>query len=432
MNYNLTHLGFKTFKMGRVNPIACIPTLPGDVFNIDMQININMAPFRRQLYLEPQIKFATFWIPHRHLESNWIQFIEEGTDTSVTLSTSTMNSYDVEFMPHWVSAANVPNKPFWYADGFLKIYDRFWRPKMSVTPSTADTSWTSTLWTAGWDEDSLKYGPPAANLMNAMWTQTPDKQLSTSDVDLDVSGATLDIRDIAERVAKARSENRRNWYNLWYEQIIQDFGGSSTIDAEPRPELLWTDTVHLSGEDIYGHDTFTLGGLVGRPNGTLRHRIPNRYIPEHGTIWTVMCARFPNISTEETHWLIRDGASDYDTIAGDSAIVANKQPVMMQLDDIFDTASTDEIALLPHSHWYRQHPSYSEETFQEQYGFTFTKGVPSATDLGKNFYDTEFDNNNFQSTQFAHGLMSIKNNCFVERNLPTAEESIMAGMKGDR
>ena len=66
--------------------------------------------------------------------------------------------------------------------------------------------------------------------------------------------------------------------------------------------------------------------------------------------------------------------------------------------------------------------------FEDRAGFTFTQGVPSATDLGENYYDVSIDDKNFQNTQYNHYQLAIKHNLFVDRNIPEAEESIFAGM----
>jgi len=424
--YDLTHLGFQLGKMGRVTNTMCLPVLPGDVVDINQQIVINMSPFRRQIFLDARVDVCTFYIPYRHHYSNWTDFIEDGVDTAETLSTTDLSAYNPKFLAHWTDLPTT--KPDWYAHGYLDIWNRFYRPKASFAdPGAGDATWASVGFGSGsLTADCLLYGFPAANLTNAIWNTSVNRTLEAADFDIDSSGATIDITAIAAQKARLKSERKRQFYSYYYEQIMQDMGGKTSIDAEPRPELVWQDTVYISGENIRGTDNQTIGSLVGRASGVVKHQIPRKYIQEHGTLWTMVVLRFPPISTQESHYLIRKGAGTYKTLVGDPDIVSQEKPVALQLADIFDSSSTTQISTIPYGQWYRMHPSYCNETFENNFGFTFAQGVPS-NDVGENYYNTEIDDANFQSTMLGHYNMSIKNNVFVDRFYPSASQSIFAG-----
>lgn len=423
-NYDLTHLGFGTFKMGRVGCSMCVLTLPGDVFDIDQTFIINMAPFRRQIYLDARIDIATFWIPHRHHYPLWSDFIEDGIDTGTVLGTDTMQAEEWVFLPHWTTLPAA--KPDWYVNGYLDIYNRFWRPKSNVNHDTVDDDW-ATARHGTISADDREFGYPAANLTSAIWTATVNKQLSSGDLDLDTSNDTLDITEIAKQAARVGSERERDFYSFYYKDVIERRGGKVSIDAagDQRPRMIWHDTEYISGENIRGTDRESIGGLVGRGNATIRHRIPRKYIPEHGCLWTMYTLRFPPISSQETHYLIAN-LNDYRNMAADERVVAAEPVIDLDLNNFIDTAATTRIATIPYAHWYRMHPSYAKQTFEDKYGFTFIRGEPTA-DIGKNYYDIDTDDSNFQTTIFGHGVVSVKNNVQVSRMLPPASTSIYAG-----
>lgn len=426
-NFDLTHLGYTNGKMGRMLGTMCIKTLPGDTFDISSSILINMAPYRRQIYLDARVDIATFYIPDRYHYSNLIDMIEDGVDTAETLSVDTYNSLtNLYFLPHWTTLPT--SKPDWYTQGPLDIYNRFYRPKTSFAdPGAGDITYSSVGWgTGSWLPDDLEYGPPVAKLPTAIWNSSVNRDLEDADFDIDSSGSTIDITEIYKQKARLKSERKRQFYSYWYEQIIKDMGGSSTMDAEPRPEMIWHDTQYISGENIRGTDNQTLGAIVGKGGGKITHRIPKKYIREHGTIFTFITIRFPEISVDETQYLIRNGAGTYKTLIGDTDIVEAEPPFDLQLDDIFDTSATTTIQKLPYGQWYRMHPSFASQKFKDQFGFTFAQGVPS-TDIGENYYNYSISDENFQSQQFGHFMLSIKNNVFVDRHYPSASKSIFAG-----
>ena len=427
-NVDCTHYGYSVGKLGRVLPLMYLPVYPGDIVDIQEQIYVNMSPLRRAIMLDANVSVVSFFVRHRHIyDTNWTTFIEEGYDTSETLATDTANNQDLEFMPGWISNAVQASKPKWYTQAYLDIWNYWYKPKAQYAVNTNDASWTSVPFSDGFSQDTLNYGFIAANMQNALWTQTVNKSLAAADVDLDVSGATLDIRDIEQQQARARTETQRDWFNYNYENIIDQLGGNAPIDAEPRPEKLWQDTQFMSGENIRLTDNQSAGGVVGRPGTIVNHMIPSRFIPEHGTIWTMLLVRYPAVSTKETHYLVRK-TNDYKNAVMDPNVVMTEKPVELQIADIFDSASNSTLSYLPYGHWHRSHPTHVHKLYEDRLGFSFAKPVPTA-DIGENFYDISIDDANFQSTQLGHFNVQAKNNIFVQRCIPEADASIFAGMK---
>lgn len=425
---DLTHHYYTFGKIGRVLPKMMVPVLPGDVIDIQSQTNIVFSAYTREVALDARVDTVAFYIPMRHIyPDDWVQLVEEGIDSAVTLSTDTMGSVNWTFLPHW---SDLPtSKPSWYADPYLMIYNRFFKPKNEYIAGQNDWSWTNSPLSTAFTDDDKAYGFPAANLPTALWNQTPNKQLAASDLAIDTTGNTFDLNEIEEAQAKAVSEMKRDWTMYFYEDILDERQGQSTIDAEPRPEKLWQDTQYIGGENVRGTSDHSLGAITGRQGGTVQFNVPNRYIPEWGIVMVMEVIRFPYISTEETMYQMRQGAGDYELLVADPLIMASKRPQELQVADCFDSTDTSVLAQIPNGHWWRQHPSYARPEFQQRFGFTFAQGIPPTADAGENYYDTSVDDENFTGTMLGHYRSFSKHNIFCRRMIPEAEASLYTGLK---
>ena len=125
-NCDLTHHVYRVGKLGRMLGIGMIPVYPGDEIDMDLEIAFNMSPFRRQLSMDARIDICSFYVPHRHVYSNWVAIIQDGVDTAETFATTDISSYAPKFIPHWSTLPAA--KPDWYHQGPLDIYNRFYRP----------------------------------------------------------------------------------------------------------------------------------------------------------------------------------------------------------------------------------------------------------------------------------------------------------------
>lgn len=418
-SYNLSHGGFGQMKLGRVFCIQCLPTLPGDQISWDGHVYIEMETLKHRLSLRARVDIATFWVPHRATDSNFEAMLVDGLDSATALQTTGNPTLAVEWLPYWNT--NPTSKPNWYMNGPLQIFNRFFKP---LTEDIADATWSTGPWNGALSEDDFTFGFPAANLPEAIWTQTTNRDLAAADLEITL-GSELDLTEISEKQARLKTERHRQFEDVFYQGVVERFGGSTTIDAEPRPEKIWHDSFFMGGEVIRGTDYMTIGNEGGKHIGRFRHRIPNRYIPEHGCIWTMGVVRYPPFSTTETHFLLNH--NDYLHLAADPDVIANYPPHALQVEDIFDTASdTTQISHIPFGHWYRQQPNFAHTNYKDQKGFTFAQGTPSV-DVGMNFYKTDIDIENFISHRFGHGRISVDWEINANRYLPPMEASVYAG-----
>jgi len=422
-NVDLSHHFYRTGKLGRMLGVGMIPVYPGDEIDMSLQIRLDMSPLRQPLSMDVRVDVASFYVKHRFIYSNFQAMVRDGVDTAETLSTTDISSYVPKFIGHWSTLPTA--KPDWYHEGPLKIYNRFYRPLSAYAdPDANQTTFATAQWGA-WTTDDFLFGPRCANLPTQIWNVGVDRDLEDADFDVDVSGSTLDITKIFQQKMRLKTERNRQFHDYFYDEVIKARGGSADSESEDRPELIAQSTVYLGGENIHGTDNQSLGSIAGRPGGEINHRLPSRFIPEHGIVWTFITVRYPHLCAEETHYLVRNANTYLNSIL-DPDVTSAEPPIDLQLAHVFDTAASDVIQKMPYANWARIHPSHVDVLFQNQFGFVFAKGQPSAN-IGENYYDVSIDDSNFHSTQFNHFKVQMKSNVFVDRFIPSAEDSIMAG-----
>ena len=376
-----------------------------------------MESLRRPLALKARVDLATFYIPHRHVDDNFEELVKQGIDAGVALSTDS-SSLQRPVLPYWTQYPVAKAK--WYVQGYLNCYNRFFRPRAQTT---SDATWATGPWSTAISDDDARFGFPAAALPTAIHNQTVDRDLDNADLEITL-GATLELPEIQEKQARFVTERHRQFRDVFYQNVISRLGGSTTIDAEPRPEKIWHDSYFMGGQNIEGYDNQTIGVQGGRHFGKFNHRIPRRYIPEPGAIWTMGVVRYPFVSPEEHLYLISN--QTYEDIVGDPDVARNTRPVDLKMSDVFDTTDSTVIQKTPHSHWYRSQPNFSHPDYKGQRGFTFAQDVPSV-DLGEGFYNVALDDENFVSTRYGHGMVMVTHDINANRSLPPMEESIYAG-----
>lgn len=74
-NFDLSHVHKTSMDMGKLVPIACIPTLPGDKFNIDVSAFVRGMPTIAPIMDKVDIKVNHFYVPYRILWEHFPDFI---------------------------------------------------------------------------------------------------------------------------------------------------------------------------------------------------------------------------------------------------------------------------------------------------------------------------------------------------------------------
>ncbi len=84
--FNLSHNVKLTGKFGKLIPILCTPTLPGDTFKCNTELLVRFAPMMAPIMHKVDVYTHFFFVPNRLVWSHWKDFItggESGTEAPV-------------------------------------------------------------------------------------------------------------------------------------------------------------------------------------------------------------------------------------------------------------------------------------------------------------------------------------------------------------
>ena len=363
-------LGSQTYasgKIGSVTPLCVVPVVAGDSIAMRSLQVMEMRPFVRGIVLDAQIDTCTFFVPHRHIYgADWIKFLREGRDTSVVFPERT-TSHIPRFIP-WLERQD--NLPAWLADGYFKIWNRYFRPpnqgiaEINEMPSTLPAEWR-------------EFGYPAAHLP-AVWNGGIETQPTDAQRELDVSGGTLDLIDLADKANEYASQLDRDWMGNYYSDMLKVvWHGHAGTDADQRPTLVWHDTQMSSGQNIYGTSGSNLASNAGKSHAVVNHSFPKRFFGEHGALWTVQVVRFEPVHQREIHFLSASGKTSYGEFACDPRYISGQPPVLHNVQDFFDTQQTNDLFYQGFGQWYRSQPNWVSYNVENLDAYPFMSSVPA-------------------------------------------------------
>lgn len=423
--HDLSHLVFSCGKIGRLMTLSTIPVLPGDSFEQDLVGSLRLSPLRRGLAVDSMVDIFTFYIPHRHVYGeDWIDLMKDGIQsapiTDVDAVSATQSGKLSAFAVNGTHSASV-NMPKWLYQGYQNIWDNYFKVPYSFDLADVYPTLEDFL---NMQVDS-EFGAVCAYPKSIWTTPLPPERGGDSYI-APVSGtdATIDLLDLNAQYGALHSEQERQLYMQRYRDVMKMMGGSTYYDADNRPQLKMRSKFWASGYDVDGTDQTTLGQFAGRVLQSFKHSVPRCYVPEHGIMWTVALVRFPVTHQDEIPYLIANPEIDYETIAGDPAISGNHPPVSMANGDFFLGASDPafDLGIMPHSQWYRYHPTTIHSRYKDLQGYPFLSSQPSPVNTNLYVTSTDYDEM-FQSDQLGHWNMQARNNVNVLRTLPTARDS---------
>jgi hypothetical protein len=424
--HDLSHLVFDCGKVGRLQTLTVVPVIAGDSYEEDLIGSFRLSPLRRGLASDCVVDVLSFYIPHRHAYGDeWVEFMKEGMKSTPLSKGIAGTAACVSFLGYSggsIGEGSYRSMPKFITHGYGAIWNNYFKvpydPDRVVKQSDVVLPIT----------DDNRFGWKCANLKNIWTTPLPPNSTEFNEFTGTVSGATatLDIMDLDRAYAELHTEQERDFFmGNRYRDVMEDgFGGHANIDADQRPELLKRTTFWASGYDVNGTDQSSLGQYSGRTMQSFQHKVPRKYIPEHGCVWTVVLCRFPVTHQNENHFLFNEQTKSlsYEIIAGDPVITAHSKPYTLSAQDIFNFASyTWET---PHSQWYREHPDKVHGLYQEAQGFPFLDVLPKSLNDAKYVNSSDFDNM-FATTQLGHFQIQARKNVTCIRRLPDVRSSIV-------
>lgn len=419
IDYDLSHWSNQVGAIGSLQTLSCMPVVAGDSFQATVSSVVRLSPLRRNMYLDAVVDMFAFYIPHRHIYSNWVDFIKAGFDESVTLGTDTSDAADTTNCLG-LRVDNNTAAPRWLLRGYVQIWNRYFMDPSDASGEKSAT-YMSSLTSAEAD-----FGLACCH-MPTIGTATLNSDLAAADYQLALDAGTVNLQQFSQQQGRLKTEINRDWYAVRYNDILMyAWGSSANTDADQRPTLLMRTTRWLSGVDVNGTDDATLGTWAGKSAALCELSMPFKFFPEHGTLWFMMLVRFPRIHAYETHYLVTKPEPTYLQIAGDPELIRREPPVTLNLNEIQVDAGSVDLGKIPYAQWYRTHPSFVHQAYTTIEGHPFLSA--QATTRNTNIYiaPTDYDGV-FSSLQLKHWQAQTHLDIIARRFIPDSQKSIFAG-----
>ena len=432
--FDLTHFLVNQGKIGHIQCLDRIPVIAGESLDIKINGILRLASLRRPLAFDAKVDMFAFYVPHRHIYTNWEQMLVAGVDETESLATSntsTTGKIDCLFMK---GATTYPN---WAWKGYIQIWNEYFRDPRRLRASEISLTHSGLGSPAAFGtpipiKEVKSYGMPACHLPSLMTTGNEGPygyDLTNDDDTVDTTGDSFEIHELAKVTARYNSESERAWFGKRYRDVMENqFGMKINVDADQRPTLLARETMSLSGYDVDGTADATLGTYAGKSLADVRFNMRRKLMPEHGTVWLLMVVRFPLMHIDEVHYLEKKANPNYKEFITEPRLWAAEPPVEHSIQEYTQHASPDTFGRYPYGQWYRTHPNRIHERFSianAESGFPFVS-YSHLRDIAANgpYINGIGYDSMFSTLQFAH--WSLQSLCVMHRysNLPGGTSSL--------
>lgn len=430
-NYDLSCFNAVTGHIGQLQTIMTIPVVANDSIEINLVGALRLAQLKRFLTLDCKVDLFAFFSPYRHAYSNWVDAVRDGINTAETFATYDVSGGGILTVPPDY-LGNVPNAtiPYHYVFGYHDIYYNYFFPP-SVVPTGAAGMYPSVSVIG--DDSGRKYGQLCARLPEFWTTGLNDTRGdSTADAEVAASGGAgaINLIDLRRVQAEYKDALNLDWFGDRYRDVMSAKWGTKgqpNTDADPRPTLLMHESSWLSGYDVDGTDTTSLGDWRGKSQGMVQLRMPYKYFKEHGMIWIMAVLRFPAIMQEQCHYLSCNTLT-YDNLMGDPNVISASKPIALDQDDFTGNGSAISMGTHPYAQWYRTQPHRVHHDFWGLEGMPFETVDDFTTHFEAVISDFNENNDFFiNPNDLGHWNMISKAEINAKRVIPPAVSSIKTG-----
>lgn len=433
--FDLGHAAARVGKLGRIQTISWIPVSAGDSLEISLNGYLRMSPMRRKVILDNHYAIHCFYVPHRHVYGEqWHTFIEDGVDETVTFPDSgTLSAAQV---PIWLKRDVSTTVPKFLSAGYNQIWNRYYRdPRDDLelpdtwTPAHAGNTGRPSNWTSmdGNAKDSIEYGYLAGRLESMSSDLNAFSNLAGADREVQISSNKFDLVSLDQVKARYRGEVERDWFNRRYTDILgATWGTGVNIDADQRPELLYSHDGWLSGMDIDATDDAGLGRVLGKSTARIGFSMPRRFFNEHGCVWILMVLRGQPIFSNEQHYLLKKANPSYLEFGCEPRLMAAQPPVSLNAQDIYAGGGNVDLGLMPYGDYWRRHPANVHPDFDEVQGYPFIENTP-ANKYQASYCRSEDWDDMFQTSQLKHWNLIAQVGVGKYTQVPSGQSSIFAG-----
>ena len=417
---------------GRLQTLAQFNVMAGDSLSLDAAGIMRLSPLRRQLVVDPNVEFFGFFVPHRHVYDNWVDFIVEGIDETQTLASFAVPANRIL---QYLGAECNPNRsyPLHVLAGYNQIWNRYFRVPSDTGQHNGFGERADNFQLS--DANGTKYGHPIAHLKNA-WNTGIAEQVDDSDREVPISGGVLDVVELGQIRARYGSETARMYFAAAdrYKDVLKlAFDtGQVNIDADQRPAVLFHSGEYLGGHDVDGTAEDTLGRFSGKGIMKAQFGFPRRYFPEHGTVYIMAAMRYPLMVYNEAHFLSRRVNPSYKEIACDPRILSAEPPMDVEtlMEEMLDSGFSNYDEKIPYGQWFRTMPTaLVHSDFEALDGFPFRSVGEFNSYRERHYVASERYDEVFQTTQLGHAQFYGKLAFNVRRCAPSALSSVFAGAK---
>lgn len=399
--------------IGRLQTLSKLRVLPGDGFSLNLVGSLQLAPLIRGLTFDPVVDFFVFYVPDRHIYSNWMDFIEQGTDTTEVLASRALTQ---AYSRHGTYQP-IGSYPLWALDGYHRVWNEYFRPPTTV--AERDHTYPDT-------PNEALFGWSIAHLEEP-WNTGVTGQITASDYEV-ASVNEVSLYDLAEAKGKLRTETEREFFDVRYRDIIARMRGKVNPDADQRPTLVAHETTVATGYDVDGTDTGALGQFTGRTKQPFQFRVPRWFVPEHGTMWVMCAVRFPAFHQNVRDYLELKPSPSYDEFVADPDVTAAMAPVEMTTADWFYNGGATSVNKLPYGIWH----NWKSPDIHLQYNFV--SGFPWMEITPANNTDVHLINpfeydNMFGTNSLRHWNLQAQSNVGLARWTADPIDSVYAGTR---
>lgn len=325
-------LTLKTGKIGRVNCLRQQLLMPGEMVDIDINGTVRLETLRERDVMRINAHIGVFGTPLRWVWPEFTDFLKEGPDTLISPPTrSNQPNWAVLGIGSYQPAGNGTYYRF-FEDAYLKCVNEWYK-----WPENDDFVFA----------DIGDYGVPAVPLSKpwsrARYNMTPS---DSADYNIDVSGATMDIRALQEIQARYRSAMRREVlpFSRWMELIKDVYKGDGSREVDQVPMMLDQADLGVNPREMPATDGASLGQWQSMFDFDVNHQIKRVIAPEHMIVTYLLTIRFASI-IESCHPLATDRL-DWHELTADPEFLSSAQPRAIERRDYSQSNSDTEMGQL--------------------------------------------------------------------------------------
>lgn len=282
--YGLNSTVVQSGRTGLLTPLCVQEVIPGDTLQGSLAIDFRTANVKKMCLNRAFYDVYTFYVPYRLVWSGFPTFLIKGTGTVPKVTDLFPSCFERDFTTDPV--ANVYTKLVPYLRRSLNmIYNKFFKEGEQVLLGEDDNGVPSVWYRSS---DFYKSELPVARIQTT----------------IDTSGSTLDVDDIRAAFAKDMFDKVRQFYGDTYVDYLNSLGVATGWTIQDEPELIARsqNDIHFKQTAATVDDANTdVGQIAGTFVGQMNHRIPRKFFPEHGVVFTVAVFRPEIMSTLGTH-----------------------------------------------------------------------------------------------------------------------------------